>query len=241
MRKRGLDSSEGGTNRFDSEAELESIIWDGVTRSRTLIEDVARLRQDLAEFAKKYNWPKVLGLLSENQQLVNATRPDGHSLYSPLHQAAYGGADVEVVTALLKFGAFRTLKTSDAKRAVDIARIRSHSHLFQILEPVYEQHVPATVLSRIQVNFHTVIHERAQRMVDEHSLRLPELEPMLEFGRRRFWFSVPEMYGGFAYWLAESGPNAKLISESWSRVVGGSGQRHEICESGVRLVDEGFV
>jgi hypothetical protein len=33
----------------------------------------------------------------------------------------------------------------------------------------------------------------------------------------------------------------KLTSESWCRVVGGSGQRHEITAAGSRLVDEGFV
>jgi hypothetical protein len=49
------------------------------------------------------------------------------------------------------------------------------------------------------------------------------------------------MYGGFSYRLASSGADAKLISESWCRVVGGSGQRHEITSEGSRLVEEGFV
>lgn len=33
----------------------------------------------------------------------------------------------------------------------------------------------------------------------------------------------------------------RLIVESWSRVVGGSGQAHVITESGSVLVEEGFV
>jgi hypothetical protein len=49
------------------------------------------------------------------------------------------------------------------------------------------------------------------------------------------------MYGGFYYRLDAAGVDAKLISESWSRVVGGSGQRHEVTSEGSRLVDEGFV
>ena len=35
--------------------------------------------------------------------------------------------------------------------------------------------------------------------------------------------------------------DAKLVAESWCRVVGGSGQRHEITPAGSRLVEEGFV
>lgn len=49
------------------------------------------------------------------------------------------------------------------------------------------------------------------------------------------------MYGGFSFWLEGDGPDAKLITESWSRVVGGSGQRPEITSTGSRLVEDGFV
>jgi hypothetical protein len=64
---------------------------------------------------------------------------------------------------------------------------------------------------------------------------------MLEFHSRKFWFAVPGMFGGFAYWLAYPGPKAKLICESWSRMEDGSGLRHEITASESTLVDEGFV
>ena len=55
------------------------------------------------------------------------------------------------------------------------------------------------------------------------------------------WFAVPGMYGGFSYGFESFGVDAKLIAESWCRVVGGSGQRHEITSEGSRLLDEGFV
>ncbi len=45
---------------------------------------------------------------------------------------------------------------------------------------------------------------------------------------KQMWFPVPGMYGGFSYRLESAGVEAKLVSESWCRVVGGSGQRHEI-------------
>jgi hypothetical protein len=71
-------------------------------------------------------------------------------------------------------------------------------------------------------------------------LRLPVLEPMLET-RASFWFPVPGLYGGFSYFLEGEGENINLFSSSWCRVVGGSGQRHEVTVSGSRLVEEGFV
>ena len=55
------------------------------------------------------------------------------------------------------------------------------------------------------------------------------------------WFAVPGMYGGFSYRLEKAGVEPKLITESWSRVVDGSGQRHEITPTRSRLVEEGFV
>ena len=65
-------------------------------------------------------------------------------------------------------------------------------------------------------------------------------EPLREVESVRIWFAVPGMYGGFAYELrAEGEPH--LLVESWSRVVGGSGQRHVIGAGGTRLVAEGFV
>ncbi len=216
------------------------IDWDGVTRAETLTEEAVQQRQNLADYAKSYDWPRVIELLSSKPKLVNTTRLGGASAFAPLHQAAHGGASTEVVSALLKFGAWRSLKTAKGDRALDIARRKSHTHLIELLEPVFIQHVPADVLEGIQRNFHGLIRGRASNLVEEHSLRLPELGPNLEFPLRRFWFPVPGMYGGFAYWFAYDGKNAKLITESWCRVVGGSGQRHEITARGSTLVEEGF-
>ncbi|HQU43766.1 MAG TPA: hypothetical protein PK867_13200 [Pirellulales bacterium] len=111
----------------------------------------------------------------------------------------------------------------------------------EVLEPVLKQRVPIGVLLKIQAEFHEVIRGRADRLVQEHALRLPELEPLLELDLPKMWFAVPGMYGGFSYRLESAGVEAKLVSESWCRVSGGSGQRHEISSEGSRLVEEGFV
>jgi hypothetical protein len=101
--------------------------------------------------------------------------------------------------------------------------------------------VPLGVLPKIRSSFDAVIRERADRLVAEHYLRLPELEPLLESGTPRIWFGVPGRYGGFSSWLDAEGVEARLVAESCCRVVGGSGQRHELTSAGARSVAEGFV
>ena len=53
------------------------IVWDGITRAGTLKDDAAQNRHALADAAQSYNWPRVLDLLSEAEELVNTVRPDG--------------------------------------------------------------------------------------------------------------------------------------------------------------------
>jgi len=101
--------------------------------------------------------------------------------------------------------------------------------------------VRAAELTAIQENFHAVILGRAKRQVEEAGLRMPELQTLLELEAAEMWFAVPGMYGAFSFRLAANAPEALLISESWIRVMGGSGQRHEITAKGSRLVEEGFV
>jgi len=101
--------------------------------------------------------------------------------------------------------------------------------------------VPEDNLRAIERHFHAVIRGRAAAFVDRPDLMLPELAPLLALEESKTWFPIPGMYGGFSYWLEGEGDQTKLVTESWSRVVGGSGQRHEITAAGSRLVEEGFV
>lgn len=96
-------------------------------------------------------------------------------------------------------------------------------------------------LAAIQRHFHRVIRGRAAKLLRKHKIKLPELAPLPKAEDRKAWFPVLGMNGGFSYWLEGDGERLTLITESWCRVVGGSGQRHEITSSGCRLVDEGFV
>lgn len=103
------------------------------------------------------------------------------------------------------------------------------------------QRVPEDTLLAIQRYFHEVIRSRAARLIDEQEIELPELTRLLSSGELETWFPIPGMYGGFRYWFEGEGEHTRLVTESWCRVVRGSGQRHEITAQGSKLIDEGFV
>ena len=200
-------------------------VWDGIRRAEPLHEKAARVRHALADAARSYDWPQVFDIISENKELVNVSRLGGLSLYAPLHQAAHSGASVAVAQRLIDMGAWRTLQNSRGERPVDVADRQGHRHLLGVLAPKCKHNVPLGVLLKIQALFHDVIRGRIDRELRDHGLRLPELEPLLELDRPQMWFPVPGMYGGLSYRLDQTGVDARLVSESWSRVVGGSGQR----------------
>ena len=101
--------------------------------------------------------------------------------------------------------------------------------------------MPDEPLAAIQAYFHTLIAKRAKEFGCVLPHDLPQLHGLGEDAESPAWFPVPGMYGGFRYRREGSGATTKLICESWSRVCGGSGQRHEISASGWTLVEEGFA
>ncbi|MCA8095153.1 ankyrin repeat domain-containing protein [Burkholderia anthina] len=219
-----------------------SLVWDGIIGADVLDAAHVASRHALADAARNGDWATMLVLAARAPDLVNATRPGGTSLHAPLHQAAYGGAAPTVVAELLRLGAWRMLRDAQGRRPVDIAAARGHRALVDLLTPQPKRSVPHDTLTHIQRHFHAMIVGRiAHLRVD--ALRLPELEPLLEFDAQapRMWFAVPGMYGGFGYALQADGDATTLVSTSWSRVAGGSGQRHAITANGCTLVEEGFV
>lgn len=220
---------------------MTDIVWCGTTRAKGMSDWYLKARHEVSDAAKAYEWDRLFSVLNEYPDLVNATRPKGRSLFTPLHQAAKGGASNEVIFQLIARGAWRTIENEFGERPVDVASRCGHLNLISELEPVLKRVVPAGVLRKIQENFHAVIRGRAGKLVLKEKLRLPELSTLLEIDSGSIWFMVPGMYGGFSYWLEDSGVNANMIVESWCRVEGGSGQRHAITSRGFDLIDEGFV
>ena len=102
--------------------KTDEFIWDGVRLSSTVSGEWLEARTAVADAAKHYDWRLLLALLANHDELVNSARPDGWSLYAPLHQAAHGGAPVEVVVRLIGMGAWRTPRNARGERPVDACR-----------------------------------------------------------------------------------------------------------------------
>ncbi len=218
-----------------------AIHWDGITKSSSLSDAQVESRNKLAHAARNFNWNEVLNLIHQTKVSANSWRLDGKSYYTPLHQAAYAGASSNVIQSLLDLGAWRTLKNARNERPVDIAQNKGHHQLLNLLEPVYQHTIPPEIIKKTEYHFHKLIHDRGTRYITQENLRLPPLSILQEIDTPEMWFPIPGMYGGFKYRLETSGTETKLITESWSRVVEGSGQRHEITSSGTTLIAKGFI
>lgn len=215
--------------------------WCGVVKSDSFSEDARNNRKKFEQVIKSKKWDDVLSALGQNPNLINESFLDNTLWYSPLHYLTEENAPIEVIEKTVSMGAWRTIKASNGEKAIDIAVRKGNKNLVNLLTPIYFHNVKLETLSKIQKNFHQVIIGRINVLEKWESLRLPDLEVLLEFEIPSMWFPVPGMYGGFNYEFVPKGRTAKLVSESWIRVVGGSGQRHEITSKSSKLVEEGFV
>lgn len=102
-------------------------------------------------------------------------------------------------------------------------------------------------LASIQQNFHNLMYYRCRdsknciEWLNENKEFLPKIITELVNITKPEWFSVEGMYGGFAYALIDRDGEPVLITESWIRIAGGSGEQHEITPEKVKLVAKGFV
>jgi len=98
------------------------------------------------------------------------------------------------------------------------------------------------VLAAIEERFHALIRARCQEFHVPVPDELPRLrEPWPRSSRQRKGLNIKGMYGGFGWWFEGDGETLRLITESWSRVIGYSSQRHEITATDSRLLNAGWV
>ncbi len=225
------------TNDGAASTIMNELTWYGETRYGTFNERLDEERRRLADAAKAADWPSVFDVLSRDATLVNTWRLEGSSLYTPLHQAAHTGAPASVVERLLELGAWRTLRNAKKERPVDVAVRTGHKNLEKLLEPRLVRSVLKESLMPLRAYLHGVIRARAERLVEEHALRLPEVEPLLEYRTPSMWFAVPGMHGGFRLHFekgrGKQGP--ALLVESSCNVVEGSGECRRVTVFGVEV------
>lgn len=135
--------------------------WPGILDPEVMNESIVEASHRLADAGKTGRWDVVIDLLESGQaQDANQWRFGGTSWFTPLHQAAWLGAPVEVAERLIRLGAWRSLRTADGARAVDLARTRGHRHLREILAvpeltereqqkfAAWDQHLAALIAER---------------------------------------------------------------------------------------------
>ncbi len=103
--------------------------------------------------------------------------------------------------------------------------------------------IPPGALISIEYHFHALIRQRVRALVERPpSLQLPKIDDTTPSSDgKKAWFPVPGMYGGFAYWLNLADDLPKLICSSWSRIIPGSGETHEIHAEGSELMEKEYL
>ena len=127
--------------------------------------------------------------------------------------------------------------------------VRSFTSLENILHNRHTNNTTHSIsdLNAIQTNFHRLIHYRCRRSdkitswLANNEDELPKITNELLQAQEPQWISIPGMYGGFSYGLIERDGKPLLITDSWVRIVGGSGQRQEITPDKVEMTARGFV
>jgi len=214
-----------------------------VVNESVLKNEVVEERKQFLNLAKGRNWDLVLEFLKENgPSMVNTcTLPVDESsvidLNTVLHWAARGRASEDIFKELIAMGASKSLKNANGETAFDIAKSEGLSQpILDILSLPQAVKDNEKDIDALETGLHKAINGRVADLIKKNGMRLPQVPYVLEFGQA--WYPVPGMYGGFNITTHEKG----LVTESWCRVAGGSGQRHVIDRTGnVELVDEGFV
>ncbi|KAF2848222.1 HET-domain-containing protein [Plenodomus tracheiphilus IPT5] len=151
-------------------------------------EEVFRLC-DVAQDEYGENWANVIRLRSPHQA-------DELSFWTPLHQAAYLRAPINVIKMLISKGALRTIRTqnwSEGKHphrdltAAEMAQSKRHHHVADILAPVIYHTIPHRTLARLQALFHEMIRADWEHVDD---VILPDLVALTELRVPEMWFPL---------------------------------------------------
>lgn len=136
------------------------------------------------------------------------------SFWTPLHQAVYNRASLEVVEKMLHAGAFRQYLNSTAPKCqtywseagtlrtrwtkfsyldmtpLELAQDLGYSELYAVLAPILRWSVPAATLSSLQRRFHAIIYTDLGDCVESEHMYLPELVVLTELAIPQMWFPI---------------------------------------------------
>lgn len=200
---------------------MTSTVWPGILDADALNPKDVDDSNQVADAARAGNWPAVLERLhAVEPPSVNRWRIGGRSWFTPLHQAAWLGAPTAVAEQLLRLGAWRSLRSADGDRAIDLAERRGHHHLADALAIRDPGEREQQRFVAWDWHLAELISERTRHLDPVHVRPVPtEIIAMEELDT--LWFAYPGMYGGFSM----SAHRNRLVVESWSHVAGAPAKR----------------
>ncbi|NLU70453.1 ankyrin repeat domain-containing protein [Streptomyces sp. HNM0574] len=201
--------------------------WDGLTDRGRYGKAFLEERDRFSDKARDADWTGMFEVLGKNAGWVNLPRPGNRTGFAPLHQAAWHGADFAVVSRLLAHGGWRTQRTRDGQRPVDVARERGHTHLLELLDPVVVRPLPSPA-EMLEDRFHALLREKTGRCFEETHHLLPPLSPLTEGPAVQIVFPVVGMMGGFTYRLEED----RLRVHAHSRMDSDGGDHYHVTPQG---------
>ncbi len=162
-------------------------------------------RHELANAVYAGEWDHAFQLLAQaktlyGQSWVNCIRfrtsdldrePSG---YTPLHQAAYFGAPIEVVQKFVELGAWRTARSMRGgdNTPLDVVQVPEWHPLHRTLMPIIRHTVPSKTLDELQHRLHSLIFSEMRDDPKFHSrqMRPPDLYVLTELAVPAMWFPV---------------------------------------------------
>ncbi|MGW4380356.1 ankyrin repeat domain-containing protein [Kitasatospora sp. NPDC004531] len=214
--------------------------WDCVAERREFREWELAERDGVSDAAYRGDWPAVLAAAAASPRAANQRRTGGRSGWTPLHQAAWHGAPPGVVRQLVEAGAWRTLRSTDGERPVDIAARQGHGELLPLLEPAPLHPVGERELRAMEHFLHALIRVTTEEYGVKVAIVLPQVAVLTELPDPQLSFTVCGMYGGFDVRLEEAATAPRLSVHSHSRMGAGRGRTSHITADGCVLVDNGW-
>jgi hypothetical protein len=118
-----------------------SVEWHGMVKSDSFSENIRRTRKEFEQVIKSNRWDDLFSVLELKPDLINATFLDNPLWYSPLHHLTEENAPAEIIEKTIRLGAWRTLKTLNGEKAIDIAFRNGRQELASLLTPFYLHHI----------------------------------------------------------------------------------------------------
>jgi len=181
---------------------------------------------------------------------TNEESPFPSKIWTIQHHAAHFNAPIEIIEFMVEKHFPMSFKDGEGKTPADHLDVNVDCNYKALFMPRYGlSNLNLENLQKIEENFHAVINGRVKDLVDKYDLILPQLSVSLEVQVAiefldNGYCAIPGMYGGFTIefqFNADKSDVDHLLTSSWCRIAGGSGQTHKCTPEQSELIESGFA